>query len=772
MTSLRTRDELRTYQSSATEHTTQEQQDSINENNNTGTKTRAMSRRDAERGDDGDEQERYNDDTNGAGEEEELYDANTDEEEGGDDGVELGGGRATDTDRGRIKRRATRSPEGQTRNQAPRTGVTDGRETGQRSVDTGERGEETGERGEESDTMDGGGSAWAVGLLRAWSSGDRAELVDDGWRQATRTGEWTPVVRAAAKHVGKKVAALSSDAHGANEWTIRTLVTENWTASAVRKHMQRLLQGSATAPADLFWAAVAALQESGAVRAGVTRYRNTEHGARPEAGWKQLLLINAELHDDARRWNDVHKASGMPRKEVIRARNLLTIRGPEWRAPVNRTLRRSRTALEGVEATMSTSHGRGSEGDAGKRRSVQLLLLAEIAAGRLDCQGYIPRQTALDKLRAGSDDLPGGAVGLTDEQIEALERARDGAVLAPVLTESGVELTELMTGCAGATAAGDGGASGEDGRRRLRPRNETRAATARPEAKCAACLAQTPLYVDTEHPRASRRWRVAGGTAVEGITEATTFTHCGDGESVLMKATTTYNNIFSKDRRCRLRCCNPSQRAGGGEFTCDSLAEPPTGDSKGGHQYTVGQDRSLAGCFFRSADIKHHVPQMYFADVAAAIAERHGAEFAQGRGWVSVCAGSHSDRLAAQRAGYFYVPLDIQTLVAAFQGYEPNWYLDATKDDVFGAALRAVGGDNDRLAAVAVVHFGLPCETDSQLNPGLHWEQDGTPRTERAAEVDAIERNFALFIERLRELKAERGAECTCGRRPRAADGT
>ena len=81
---------------------------------------------------------------------------------------------------------------------------------------------------------------------------------------------------------------------------------------------------------------------------------------------------------------------------------------------------------------------------------------------------------------------------------------------------------------------------------------------------------------------------------------------------------------------------------------------------------------------------------------------------------------------------------------------------------------RARGG----LAAVAVVHFGLPCETDSQLNPGLHWEQDGTPRTERAAEVDAIERNFALFIERLRELKAERGAECTCGRRPRAADGT
>ena len=290
---------------------------------------------------------------------------------------------------------------------------------------------------------------------------------------------------------------------------------------------------------------------------------------------------------------------------------------------------------------------------------------------------------------------------------------------------------------------------------------------------CTSCGLRS-LYLSDEHPVASLRRQPNPRTGAPRAMQAAAphvhhLSHCGDGESVIRKWTSMATNVFSTGRRCRMRCCGTGR--GDDAYDCGRLAAAPTGTGEqGGHLFTVASNRSMTGCGRRvqSIDHKNHVPQMYFADFAAAVEEREADGWPHRQVWLSICAGSHSDRLPAQAAGYSYLPLDIAERPRAFGGSEPNWLLDAETDDIYAAVSRILGGDMSR---IAVIHVGIPCETHSRINPpgatGRHRREDHRPQaaggapTGRAHAVDVIANNVESFINRLRRERLAASA-CTC----------
>ena len=284
---------------------------------------------------------------------------------------------------------------------------------------------------------------------------------------------------------------------------------------------------------------------------------------------------------------------------------------------------------------------------------------------------------------------------------------------------------------------------------------------------CPRCKANHRLYVDDEHPRGSAR-RQAGSRSPFAHLWRTEFCHCIDGEAVLMKPTVTLTNVFSRHRPCRLRMCG--QKGRNGVEVCDHLPVPPSGNAtRGRHKFIIARDRTMTACGrgVKAIDHKHHVPQLYYADLAKAIEEQEGPLFARHGGiWVSVCAGGHSDELAALRYGYKYIPIDIREVVRSFGDLAPNWCADLAVVDLYDTLVEILG-DELLLLDVVVVHFSVPCETHSVASSHLHRKADGSPhdgpRGDRAREVDAIDDNAGRFLRRLDELKARHGAaRCSC----------
>lgn len=279
--------------------------------------------------------------------------------------------------------------------------------------------------------------------------------------------------------------------------------------------------------------------------------------------------------------------------------------------------------------------------------------------------------------------------------------------------------------------------------------------------RCLSCTAAEAWHFEDEHPDTSTRRLDDGPLSKAKLTEVR-FTQCGTSEGFMRKAASCVGTAYGFHRACGLRVCSS------GGWWCGNLTVPPAGDSgPGRHLWVIGGSRSLSGVGRHAlfADYKNHVPQLYYADLAATIASREGEEFSNGKIWLSVCAGYHSDRLAAIMAGYRYVPIDILAVATGFQGEEPNWVVDMTRNDLYDALVNILGGE-DELLSIGVVHAHVPCETNSPLNRGMHRDRDGLAISDRAVEVDRINANLLTFLRRFCCLRRRRAdAACTCGRR-------
>lgn len=250
--------------------------------------------------------------------------------------------------------------------------------------------------------------------------------------------------------------------------------------------------------------------------------------------------------------------------------------------------------------------------------------------------------------------------------------------------------------------------------------------------------------------------------------QETTFTHCGAGETVLMKPTTIHTDAFSADVPSQMTTC------GKDGCMCPQMQLPPEGSitrSHGRHSYIIGRNRSLSaiGRPFKAIDFKHYVPALMYADAARAMAEQEANQnYRRGHGtgniWLSVCAGSHSDKLAAITAGYRYVPIDIERWVSTFRGFTANHAYDLASESLYDAAREILGEDD--LLNIAVVSTCVPCETWSTLNPRKHRTADGAPNPgpsgEQARAADRIDANISDFLDRLDAHRKNHFASCTC----------
>ena len=275
--------------------------------------------------------------------------------------------------------------------------------------------------------------------------------------------------------------------------------------------------------------------------------------------------------------------------------------------------------------------------------------------------------------------------------------------------------------------------------------------------KCLGCMSNDHIYLGDEQPGTSSR-RHEPNEYSDLELQHNYFTHCLS-EGVLRKYTSSVNNVFDDSRPFRLGCCQKD------DLTC-MLDQPPAKDklnTTGRHRWTIGGKRSVSkvGRPFVALHMKHHVPQLYYAEFIEGIATREGEFYHMGRIWLSFCAGFHSDMLAARRAGYRYVPIDILDLVYGFQGWEPNHVSDFTTDAIYDVVARVLGGE-DELRAIGVVHVHLPCETHSVLNHGHHRDEHGAPRTDRAREVDMMIVAVRQFLRQLAVLRAS-PLSCSCG---------
>ena len=154
--------------------------------------------------------------------------------------------------------------------------------------------------------------------------------------------------------------------------------------------------------------------------------------------------------------------------------------------------------------------------------------------------------------------------------------------------------------------------------------------------------------------------------------------------------------------------------------------------------------------------------------MAAAIAEREGDTFSMGKYWLSLCAGQQSDRSAAQRSGYRYVPIDNRRQAEAFSTTSTNHVVDLEAGNVL-EEIKSILGGVEAMLDIAVIMLFTPCETDSGLSAHRHRGADGAATSARAAAVDRISANIEKFLHDLDTLRGRAAAKgCSCARRGRS----
>ena len=260
--------------------------------------------------------------------------------------------------------------------------------------------------------------------LEAWRRGDRTNVAEDGWAPRNETGRWTELTEQTLDYLTEWVAG---DLEGATtplqEWVIRAWVDSD----TIQKQLKRKSKNAGVKPAQLFWAAVALGIERSQIHPGVMKGEISERSIRYEAEWRRplqrqpALFTVGETHDDTGDDEAVHKESGIGEMDAIKLMAAVAIRGPEWRAPATRILRRSKAALDAACRTTS-----GGEKAPFTMMQAKTFILARIAAGQIWAADFIPKDGSKG-LDAYSERNATVGSGLRPEQIEVLRRMRDGA---------------------------------------------------------------------------------------------------------------------------------------------------------------------------------------------------------------------------------------------------------------------------------------------------------------------------------------------------------
>ena len=202
-------------------------------------------------------------------------------------------------------------------------------------------------------------------------------------------------------------------------------------ATAMTRRCRRLVErygikdhiGSNKPSADLYWAAVAVLQDEGKVVAGAMR-RDSSKEKRDRNDWgkdterdsfwkvklKHGYLYDGGTEDPKAPWPshlkmDVH--TGLPASHVLELRRRTRSAGPDPLAQPSHQIFRTRAqlyaAITGVKHLMTKSHA-------------LIAIGVEVAAGRIVTDDEWLSEAELDKIQNTSDSLPPGARGLTNAQ--------------------------------------------------------------------------------------------------------------------------------------------------------------------------------------------------------------------------------------------------------------------------------------------------------------------------------------------------------------------
>ena len=511
-------------------------------------------------------------------------------------------------------------------------------------------------------------------------------------------------------------AVYLTDRHTAHTSAI---AAANRRASAMQRRCSRLLAkyglttqiGTKTPAADLYYAAVAVLVDAGKatkwirrrdLRRGWAHDPNSALVAHRDPYWELKLkctclwLPSPPPRARKPRPRPIDPHSGLPvtaQLEVLRCTRAIGVDSmpmPEW------GVHRDHGELESVAEKM-----RHTNPPVATKLQAWIVILVDIASGRMTTDDAIPDDATLLSMRHGSSTLPPHVGGLSDEQCEVLSAVREGASMWRDWP------------------AREHGVAPCDSRYRVVEQEVTQSwdcavrwkliAFTQPEGE----MACERITFRAENPRGSRRWLrlkefVRRARLDPALWGQFTSSRCHGGGS---------------ERKTALHATDSQERTTIGCFECGvdhtgrndrgcSLFYPPLTRGDGEHEHDVAAYRRRPDT---TAEHLHYLdPQPQLALIIADHAnttEQQRARMVN----VDICAGSQSQRRGNALVNIRTESFDERTSVTAAGGrVVTNNYIDASSDDpsMYDVVRSALHSQQVAMSRVNVVTLSSDCATN------------------------------------------------------------
>ena len=510
--------------------------------------------------------------------------------------------------------------------------------------------------------------------------------------------------------------------------------------------------GSKSPAADLYYAAVAVLVDAGKVTKWVRRrdlrkgYCNSEPSAVVfrDPYWKLKLMTTClwtpVTGPAPRRPHLSHcdPHSGLPKiaqLEVLRRTRAVGVDSmpmPDW------AVHRDRGDLEVVAEQL-----RHANPPIATKLQAWIVILVDIASGRMTTNDAIPDDRTLQSIRHGSPTLPAHVGGLTPEQCGVLAALRDGAQMWREWpeTEHGVPPCDSKYRVVKQEATSDWACA---------PRWKTVTFTDTDGA-----MACSHITFRAENPRGSKLWLrlktfVRQARLDPALWGQFKSSRCHGGGSERKTA----NHATDSSTRDSLGCFECSvDRTGATDRAC-SLFYPPLTRGDGEHEHDVAAHRRRPAT---SAEHLHYLDP--HPQIALIVADHPGLTEQQRARMINVdvCAGTQSQRCGNVLINLATESFDRRTSVATPGGHEVvNTFIDASADspvmyDVVRAALHAKGISMSR---VGVLTLSSDCATNCTSAASDSRDASGCPLRgsagDRARSADKVVVNTLKFLHRAR----------------------
>ena len=508
--------------------------------------------------------------------------------------------------------------------------------------------------------------------------------------------------------------------------------------------------GGKSPAADLYYAAVAVLVEAGTVTKWVRRrdlrkgYYGKEKCVEPfrDPYWQLKLKCTCLWVPDGAdgaamartRPTDPHSGLRLENQlEVLRRTRAVGVDSlpfPDW------AVHRDRGALDDVIEQL-----RHAKPPIATRTQVEIVILVDIASGRMTTDDAIPDDRTLQSLRHGSPALPPDAGGLSPEQCGVLAAMCDGARTWRQWPER------------------ERGVPPCDSQYRVVTQETTTDWSCAPRWKVVdytlteAQMAVARITARAENPRGSRLWlrlkefvrrakldpslwgQYSSSRCHGGGTERKTALHATDSPA--------RDELNSECSVCRR---NVDDRS------C-SLFYPPLTCSDGEHQHDVAAHRRRTD--LTSAEYLHELdPQPQIALIVA----DHGFTTEQQRARVvnvDICSGSQSQRRGNLLLNIETKCFDQRTQVTATAGQQlTNMYIDASVDTVYDVVRSALHAERIAMSRVSTITLSSDCATNCTSAASDHRDDGGRPLPgsdgDTARIADKVVINTLKFVHRAR----------------------